>query len=303
MISLTARRLQVFVAIVESGSFAAAARQLGIAQPSVSAHVQSLERDTGARLFERQSGRQAILTEVGRSFLMHARELIERTAKLEEDVSTRTGAGAASISFACQRSLAHTVLRGPLADFAKLHREIRLSVRIAFQEEVTASVRMGAADLGCLMSNEEPAGLPSILIGKQRFVVFAAPDHPLVGRKGVDPSELGRQDFVGPVANSLFGQTQRKLLAGLGIERVNMVAEGTEFSVVRDLVAAGLGVGASLHASVAADVAEGRLALIDIDGPPLNLDVRLLINPQRRSARPVRAFIEFLREAAEKAAA
>lgn len=302
MISLTSRRLQVFVAIVESGSFAAAARRLGIAQPSVSAHVQSLEKETGARLFERQSGRQASLTDVGRSFLVHARELLERTAKLEADVATRAGAGAQSVSFACQRSLAHTVLRAPMAEFARAHRDIRLSARIAFQEEVIAAVRMGAADIGCLMANEDAPGLPSLLIGRLPFVIFGAPDHPLAGRKRIAPAELADHDFVGPVASSQFGQTQMRLLAGLGVERVNVVAEGTEFSLVRDLVAAGLGLGASLHASVAEDCAQGRLTLIDLDAPPLSLDVRLLLNPQRRLARPVQEFTDHLRRSLASAA-
>jgi DNA-binding transcriptional LysR family regulator len=45
------------------------------------------------------------------------------------------------------------------------------------------------------------------------------------------------------------------------------------------------------------DLAAGRLSLIDLDGPPLYLDVRLLMNPQRRLAKPVREFTDFLREA------
>jgi DNA-binding transcriptional LysR family regulator len=300
MISLSGRSLQVFVAIVEAGSFAAAARRLGIAQPSVSAHVRGLERETGVRLFERMSGRQAVLTEPGRSFLLHARDLIERTAKLEEELGASSGAAASTVAFACQRSLAHTVLRSSLANFARERRDIRLSVRIDFQEEVVAAVRMGAADLGCLMSNEEPADVPSLLLGRLPFVIFAATDHPLAGRKNVSPQDLSDHDFVGPVATSLFGRTQKKMLAGLGIERVRIVAEGTEFSLVRDLAAAGLGLGCSLLASVEPDIEAGRMALIDLDAPPLYLDVRLLMNPQRRLARPVREFTDFLRATVSK---
>jgi hypothetical protein len=55
---LSSRALQVVVAIVDAGSFAGAARRLGLAQPSISAHVQGLERETGARLFERASGQR-----------------------------------------------------------------------------------------------------------------------------------------------------------------------------------------------------------------------------------------------------
>ena len=297
MISLRSRALQVFVAIVDAGSFAGAARRLGISQPSISAHVQGLERETGARLFDRTSGRQATLTEAGRSLLVHARDQLERTARLEQELAGGAGTGQASVAFACQRSLALTILRAPIASYARTRRDTRLSLRIAFQEEVIAAVRMGATDLGCLISNEEPEGIPSLTIGRQRFVIFGNADHPLAGRKRIPPSDLSDHDFIGPVASSLFGRTQKKLLAGIGVERMRIVAEGTEFSAVRDLVTAGLGLGCSLYASVEADVLAGNLVLIDLDGPPLYLDVRLLMNPQRRLAKPVREFTDFLREA------
>ncbi len=86
-------------------------------------------------------------------------------------------------------------------------------------------------------------------------------------------------------------------LAGTGVERMRIVAEGTEFSLVRYLAAAGLwGVGCSLYASVESDVLAGNLVLIDLDGPPLYLVVRLLMKPQRRLAKPVCDFTDFLRE-------
>lgn len=294
MIAFTLRRLQVFVAIVETGSFAAAARRLGIAQPSISAHVMALEKELG-RLFERQSGRQAVLTEVGRNFLGHARELLAQAQKLEADMASQSSVEQ-NVALACQRSLAHTMMGAALAHFAKDNRGIRLSVRIAFQEEVIAAVRMGAADVGCLLSGGETVGFPSTLIGRMRFVIFALPDHPLTGRKRVPPAEVAQYDFVGPVATSLFGQTQRRLLQGIGVDRMHIVAEGTEFSVVRELGAAGLGLCCSLQASVQPDIDAGRFMLIDVDGPDLFLDIRMLINPQRRAARPVRQLVDYLRE-------
>ncbi len=292
------RRLQVFAAIVDTGSFAGAARRLGIAQPSVSAHVQAMEREIDGALFDRQSGRQAVLTALGRSFLGHAREMIANAAKLEADIASRSSGVDRSVTFACQRSLSNTVLRGALANFAREHRDIRMSVHIAFQEEVVAAVRMGAADIGCLMSNEETAGVPSTLLGRQRFVVFVAPDHPLAGRRKILPSELSAFDFVGPVATSMFGVAQKRLLSWLGVERVNVVSEATEFGLVRDLCAAGLGIACSLEASVAPDVEAGQLCLLDIDGPPLFIDVRLLINPQRRNVPAVQDLAASLRAAA-----
>lgn len=293
MLSVSPRRLQVFIAIAESGSFAGAARHLGIAQPSVSSHIQSLEKETGARLFERVSGREASLTEAGRGMLTHARDLIQRTAKLEQDLASLKTSSIETLSFACQRSLAHTILRNPLAQFARERRDIRLSVRIAFQEEVLSAIRMGSTDVGCFVSMSEPLEGQSLLIGHQLFVLFAAPDHPCVGRR-IEPDQLAGCDFVGPVSTSHFGTVQQQLLRSIGIENVNIVAEGTEFSLIRDFVAAGLGIGCSLYESVRPEVEAGRLALIDLAAPPLLVNVYAIINTQRRGAQSVSAFVSFL---------
>src|SRR3954466_530186 len=69
------RHLRYFVAVAESKSFSRAARHLNISQPPLSAQIQSLEDEIGARLFDRSST-GASLTEVGRSFIGKAREVL-----------------------------------------------------------------------------------------------------------------------------------------------------------------------------------------------------------------------------------
>jgi len=189
-------------------------------------------------------------------------------------------------------------MRETLARFAREHRDIRTAVRIAFQEEVIANIRSGAADVGYLLSNTPIAGARSRLIGRVRFVVFAPPDHPLARRKKIPPAELGEFEFVGPPERSMFGRTVAAMLQSIGVERINIVAEGTEFSVVRDLAVAGIGLFCSLEASVSADVASRKVVVLDIDAPPLFADVLELTPPRNGGERPVRLFSELLNAAA-----
>jgi DNA-binding transcriptional LysR family regulator len=130
-------------------------------------------------------------------------------------------------------------------------------------------------------------------------VLFATPDHPLVGRR-LQPAELEDCDFVSPVGSSHFGAVQQQLLRSIGIEKTRVVAEGTEFSLIRDLVVAGLGIGCSLYESVKPEVESGRLALIDLDAPPLLVNVYLITHTQRRSAKSVSAFVRYLQDSFRK---
>ncbi len=292
MLYPTLRRLQVFVMVAETGSFAAAARQLGISQPSVSSHIQNLEKELAGPLFVREPGRRAALTDGGRKLLLHARSMLASASKLEEGAGNRKTQGALTI--VCQRSLANTVMREPLARFAGEHRDIRMAVRIAFQEEVIANIRSGAADVGYLLSNTPITGVRSKLIGRLRFVVFAPPNHPLAARKRIRAVELRDFEFVGPPERSMFCRTVAAMLQTIGVEPLNIVAEGTEFSVLRDLTLAGMGLCCSLEASVRADVASRQVVVLDIDAPPLFADV-LELTPARSDGRSsVRLFSELL---------
>ena len=294
MLYPTLRRLQVFVRVAETGSFAAAARELGISQPSVSNHIHNLENELAGPLFVRESGRSATLNEGGRKLLVHARSVLASASKLEAGTGRHQQRGAQTLSIVCQRSLANTVMRETLARFAQEHRDIRMAVRIAFQEEVIANIRAGTADLGYLLSNAPIPGVKSKLIGRVRFVIFASPDHPLARRKKIPPAELGEFEFVGPPDRSMFGRTVAAMLQTIGVEPLNIVSEGTEFGVVRDLTVAGMGVCCSLQASVSADVANGKVVVLDVDAPPLFADVLELTPARNGDERLVRLFSELL---------
>ena len=71
------RNMEVMVAVVEAGSFAAAARQLQISAVMVGKHIQQLEAHLGARLFQR-STRQNSLTEVGAAFYEDSKRVLEQ---------------------------------------------------------------------------------------------------------------------------------------------------------------------------------------------------------------------------------
>jgi len=83
--ALTFRKLEVFVAVAESGNFRKAAERLGISQPSVSSQVKAMERYLGYQLFNRRRGAPAELSALGRDFLARAMELVAaRTALTPE---------------------------------------------------------------------------------------------------------------------------------------------------------------------------------------------------------------------------
>lgn len=294
MFKVTLRRLEVLLAVVDEGGFAAAADRLGIAQPSVSAHVKALEGAVGGPVFQRRAGRRPVLTDLGHSVVAHARQMVAEAADLDAMVvRSRDGAGR-RVVFSCQRSLANFVFKGALTRFALDNRDIELVIRIGKQEEVTAEVRGGAADMGCLMGNATPYGLSGRVIGHQRLVIVAAPDHPLAARGRLGADDLAREGFVGPPPSSQFGRELARLLGRIGLAAPRVVAQATEYAFLRELVAAGVGISGSPESSVSADIAAGRLAELPLAMPAPIFDIRLIHAPQRDLPAPARRLSEAL---------
>lgn len=295
MWNITLRRLEVFLSVVETGSFAAAAERLNVAQPSVSAHIKALENHIGAPVFIRRRGSRPVLTELGRSVGEHARQLLADAGHMRADVVRFRTTRATQLILSCQRSLANFALKGQLTQFALSRPDIQLTVRIGKQEDVIDDVRLGVADIGCFLSNDFIRGMNSEVVGAQRLFIAAAPSHPLAGQRRVKPAEVAKCGFVAPPPNSLFGQAVAKLLASVGITDINVVAQATEYQFLRELVSAGVGICCSPAKSIESDVKAGMLCTLDLDAPDLQFNIQLMTSQHRPRSGPMDEFTVFLK--------
>ncbi|MBN9473797.1 MAG: hypothetical protein ABS43_24150 [Bordetella sp. SCN 67-23] len=294
MISLSPRGLEVLVAVAETGSFAGAAQQLDIAQPSVSQHIQALERRAGAALFLRQRGRRATLTEAGERVLAHARAVLDDAARLSEDLGGDRRAGERRIVFACQRPLANSVLPPALAGFAREHPEYELAMVAGTLDEVLAQLRDGSADLGCFLSRWPPEGVAGRAIGVERFALVAAPSHPLAGREAVPPRELARHKFVRAAHRSGFSMHMADMLRAAGIAGTPVASRATESGMVRELTAAGVGIWCVLARTVRQDIESGLLAELSPGGPPMTMGLWLAHDDRRPLPAAARRLADYI---------
>ncbi|VCU71143.1 HTH-type transcriptional regulator CysL [Pigmentiphaga humi] len=293
MINLSPRGLEVLAAVAETGSFAAAANRLGIAQPSVSQHVQALERRAGTALFLRRRGRSAVLTEAGERVLAHARTMLSDVARLSE--ALEVGAGTVRrILFACQRPVANAVLPPVLASFARAHPEYELALVAGTLDEVVTHLRDGTADLGCFLSRWAPEGVASRAISVERYALVAAPSHPLAGRSHIDPDELSRQKFVRAAHRSGFSEQMADMLREAGIGHTPVASRATESGMVRELAAAGVGIWCTLAQAVRGDIESGALVELHTGGPPMTMDLRLATGTRRLPAPGARLLAEHI---------
>ncbi|KAI3592515.1 Transcriptional regulator, LysR family [Cupriavidus sp. U2] len=190
--SLSFDQLQAFAAAAETGSFSAAARQLGKAQSVISAAVANLEVDLDATLFDR-SARYPVLTPAGERLLLEARVILERCEHFR-GVAKSLGEGVESrLTLAVDELYPEETLGELLTEFSERFPSVELEILFPLMEDVSRLVLSQCADLGIMWRQEIlPPELGFHALGWVPMPIICAPDHPLAAQPRVDFEELKR---------------------------------------------------------------------------------------------------------------
>ncbi len=180
---LELRHLRALVAVVDEGSFTAAADALGLSQASISRAVAGLERAVGAQVLRRTS-RELALTAAGADVLGHARRILEDAAAIERVTSKIPGE--VRVGFAWAALGAHTV--AVQRRWAETHPGSEL--RFVPVNTATAGLTEGTVDVAVVRQRLDDDRFASVLVGVERRYAAVPADHPLAGRRSVSLNDL-----------------------------------------------------------------------------------------------------------------
>ena len=239
------RDLRALLAVVQHGSFTAAARELGYTQSAVSQQVAALESELGQPLVRRRPVRP---TPAGERLAEHAARIMLRLDVARSELSSLGDASGEVRVGACPLA-APDLLAAALRDLRAGNPLLQVTVRPADPRSAVADVASGAVDAALadgITGPGEPlhladAGLLlSTPMTETPLVVTLAADHPLRGRRGIDLAVLADARWV--VAPELAGR-------GPVVPASQAVCDGADLPTLLALVAAGLGA-ALLPASI-----------------------------------------------------
>jgi DNA-binding transcriptional LysR family regulator len=299
MFPATFRRLQVFLAVAEAGSFVGGAERLGISRPSVSQHMRSLERDVGVSLFTRRRGASSGLTDRGKRLYESGTDLLERAERLSSELAGERKASINQqkrrpIRLAAHRFILNEVLKTPLANFAREHPEVELLLEAGSYNEVISTLRDGTTDIGFFIAAGEQIEVPTEKVGVEPVGFYVAPSHPLAHRTRIEVAELSQYPFVTARKDSRSGAMWDRLLAPLGLTDFPITCRTTEGDVSREFALAGLAISICFSRSVASDVAARRLVQLPLPITPLEIELHQAFSPWRRTDRMTRQLAQYL---------
>ncbi|MGE5701658.1 MAG: LysR family transcriptional regulator [Clostridia bacterium] len=167
------RILQTFVLAASNENFHQTAEALFIAQPTVSQHIRTLEKELGISLFER-SGKRVKLTQAGKRFLPYAQNLLEQWHSGLDDLLAWRQGYRETLQLVASPIIARTSLPNLIHRYTKQFPDIDISIKIANSVEIGPMVQSGQADLGLSRMIPGEFQLKCFLI-QYDPIVFAVP--------------------------------------------------------------------------------------------------------------------------------
>lgn len=280
-------QLHAFLATVETGSLSAAARELGLTQPTVGRQVAALEQDLGVLLFER-IGRSLSLTDAGRELFQSARSMSEAASRLTIIASGQSQSIEGLVRITASDIVAAHILPAMLK---RLH-EIApgIVVDIVAANDVRDLMRR-EADIAIRHVRSEQPDLIALRCRGTTAHLYAASSYlDAHGRPG-SGADLGNADFIGySEADGLVAELNAR---GVPVTRENFRWTTTSVVTVWEMLRQGLGIGVMFR-----DVAEGADGVEPVlpELAPFDVPVWLAVHRELHTSRRIRLVFDLLAE-------
>jgi DNA-binding transcriptional LysR family regulator len=283
-------QLRCFLAVAEHRHFTRAARELGLAQPSVSAQVRGLEADLGSELFHRMKG-NVTLTSAGEALLPFARRILADVDAATSEVSDVGGLARGRLAIGATPSLAATLVPPVLARFHGAHPGIELTLREAGSVDLVSAVEEGSVDIALVILPVRQDVLETQALLREELVVAVSRGHPLAKRRTMAVSDLRDTPLVMFREGYDLRSATEAACRAAGFAPTFAV-EGGEMDGVLRLTAAGLG--AAIVPSLVVEPG-GPLHAVRIERSALTRTVGLAHRRDRRLSRAAQELVDTVR--------
>ena len=233
------RQLSYIVAVADYGSISAAAENLSISQPAISAAIQKVEDEYQLKLFIRERPHRVVLSPVGRRFISRARRLLENAQEFDDDARNLRQTLRGVVQVGCFLPTAAFIIPIILRGIRERGFDISLQVHEADLDEVNQMLTQGRIDVALTYNMYPSPGIEFETLIEAPPYVLLSKDDPLADEASVSLAQLARRDMVAlnlPITQqfflSLFSQANLT---------PQIKHQAKSYELVRSLVGAGEG--------------------------------------------------------------
>ena len=266
--AITLTQLRSFLAVIRSGSVTAAAEELVVTQPSISAAVRALTREIGTPLLERD-GRGVTPTAAGRAFAPYATDIIGLLDRGAAAAVEASGVASSGLRIAAVTTAAESFVPVLLQRYASRNHDVDLTLAVGNRERVLQLLLRREADIAFV--GRPPSGgregrIKSESVRPNELVLAGSPDEPLTKKPSVTAAELNGSRWLLREQGSGTRTANEDYIAanGLSVRTLTLGSNGA----IKQAVRSGLGISFLARDSVAGELESGTLAVIPLTNVP-----------------------------------
>ena len=287
-------QIEAFVQVAQLRSFSKAADALFLTQPSVTARIQSLERDLGEALFER-NGRGVRLTEMGTTFLPFARRALKALQEGRDALDGMRNLEIGTLKLGSALTVSTYVLPKILKRYCATYPGVEVTVHTGRSEQVLQMVL--SDDVHCAL--ERTVHHPDIVtvpLYEDDLVLAASPEHRFAKTGTASIEEVGREPLILFDRGSSYNQLIQGVFRQHGIVPHTLMELDT-IEATKKMVEEGLGIALLPKVSTEREFEQKSLVPVLVaDAAMPRRQISLIFRKNRKHTRSVHAFLSLLSE-------
>ncbi len=295
------KQLEAFVKVVETGSFSKAAKELYLTQPTVSAHISTLERELKVRLFIRNT-KEVMMSEAGQELYRYAKQMVELECQIAEHFNMR-GKNSSShcVTIAASTIPAQYLLPEVLMQFKKRYPDEQFKLIETDSTEVVSQIVNSMADVGFTGTVLEKKYCRYIPFYKDKLAIITPNTEKyrtLLESSKDDISWIKKEHIIMREEGSGTRKEAQKQLKKAGIETANLdiIASIDNQETIKRSVRQGMGISVLSRLATEEEVRDGQILAFPIPKSDAGRDINLVYNKNAPMTANIERFIKIIKE-------
>ena len=293
------KQLEAFVQVAEGGSFSKAAKQLFLTQPTISAHISSLEKELNARLFVRNT-KEVKLSDDGKELYRYARQMIDLQKKIEERFETGKSESKHLITIAASTIPAQYLLPEILMKFNERYPKEQVKLLETDSSQVVTKIIDHMVDVGFTGTVLEKKHCKYIPFYKDELVVITpnTEKYQVLHQNIEDISWISGECLIMREEGSGTRKEAGKQLrnAGINLDKLKIIASIENQETIKKSVKQGMGISIISRLAAEEEAKSGDLLIFPNPKADQGRDIILVYNKNYQMSKSAERFVKVVKE-------
>ena len=293
------KQLEAFVKIADTGSFSQAAKELYLTQPTISAHISSLEKELNSRLFVRNT-KEVHLSENGSVLYNYAKQMLVLQKRIEDTFALNEEKEQQCITIAASTIPAQYILPEILVAFNEKNPEQQFKVVETDSAKVVEQVMNHTADVGFTGTALDKKVCKHIPFYQDELVVIApnTDKYKHLQQTQENAAWITEEKLIMREEGSGTRKEAEKLLKKIGVNtsKLNVIATMENPEAIKRAVASGMGISVISKLAAEEEMQKGSLLVLPITADGTKRDINVVYDRNLQPSRTTMRFIKMVKE-------